>query len=169
MENQMQNSIRYSVVSTTIEISKHIEIGKLIGRKGRNLKPIAEKTGTHIHVIDNTNPVQIEIKIIKGRVGNSSPGKRINEAKFQIDKLLEDIETRNQRKDIEKEEKNVRISDNGNHQQATPRNHKDNDLKEKRKRYKRKMSHTTKTRQSRNKENVKRNVPVNHMNHNQSN
>ncbi|PKY58954.1 hypothetical protein RhiirA4_481300 [Rhizophagus irregularis] len=85
MENQMQNSIRYSVVSTTIEISKHIEIGKLIGRKGH----------------------------------------------------------------IEKEEKNVRISDNGNHQQATPRNHKDNDQKEKRKRYKRKMSHTTKTRQVR--------------------
>ncbi|CAB5354881.1 unnamed protein product [Rhizophagus irregularis] len=128
MENQMQNSIRYSVVSTTIEISKHIEIGKLIGRKGRNLKPIAEKTGTHIHVIDNTNPAQIEIKIIKGRVGN----------KFQVVKLLKDIETRNQRKNIEKVEKNVRISDNSNHQKATPRNHKDNDMKEKRKRFKRK-------------------------------
>ncbi|RGB39890.1 hypothetical protein C1646_753910 [Rhizophagus diaphanus] len=134
MENQMQNSIRYSVVSTTIEISKHIEIGKLIGRKGRKLKPIAERL---------------------------SPEKRIDEAKFQIDKLLKGIETRNQRKDIEKVEKNVRISDNSNHQKATPRNHKDNDLKDKRKRFKRKMSHTTKTRQSRNKGTVKRNVPVN--------
>ncbi|RGB38570.1 hypothetical protein C1646_806066 [Rhizophagus diaphanus] len=147
METQIQNSIRYSIVSTTIEISKDIEIGKLIGRKGRNLKPIAEKTGTHIHVSDNTNPAQIEIKIIKGRVGNSSPGKRIDEAKFQIDKLLKDIETRNQRKDIEKEEKNVRILDNGNHQQATPKNHKDNDLKEERKRFKRKTPHMTKKRQ----------------------
>ncbi|CAB4417362.1 unnamed protein product [Rhizophagus irregularis] len=165
MEKQMQNSIRYSTVLTIIEISDHVEIGKLIGRKGRNLKPIAEKTGTHIHVIDNTNPTQIEIKIIKDRVGNSSPGKRIDEAKFQIDKLLKDIETRNQRKDIEKEEKNVRISDNGNHQHATPSNHKDNDPKEKRKRFKRKMPHTTKTRQSQNKENVKkRNSPVNRMN-----
>ncbi|PKB91756.1 hypothetical protein RhiirA5_447661, partial [Rhizophagus irregularis] len=115
----------------------------------RNLKPIAEKTGTHIHVIDNTNPAQIEIKIIKGRVGNSSPGKRIDEAKFQVDKLLKDIETRNQRKNIEKVEKNVRISDNSNHQKATPRNHKDNDMKEKRKKFKRKMPHTTKTRQAR--------------------
>ncbi|CAG8609938.1 1688_t:CDS:2 [Rhizophagus irregularis] len=114
MAKQMQNSIRNSIVSTTIKISKDIEVGRLIGRKGRNLKPIAEKT--------------------------------------------EDIETKSQRKDMEKEEKNVRISDNGNHQHATPRNHKDNDSKEKRKRFNRKMSHTTKTRQSRNKENVKRNA-----------
>ncbi|CAB4390023.1 unnamed protein product [Rhizophagus irregularis] len=167
METQRQNSIRYSVVSTTIEISKHIEIGKLIGRKGRNLKPIAEKTSTHIHVIDNTNPAQIEIKIIKDRVGNSSPRKRIDEAKFQIDKLLEDIETRNRRKDIEKEEEKVRFSDNGNRQHATvatPRNHKDTDLKEERKRFKRKTPY--KKRQSRNKENSRSNAPVNHMHYN---
>ncbi|CAB4446903.1 unnamed protein product [Rhizophagus irregularis] len=141
-----KNSIRYSVVSTTIEVSKHIEIGKLIGRKGRNLKPIAEKTG---------------------RVGNSSPGKRIDEAKFQIDKLLKDIETRNQIKDIEKEEKNVRFSDNGNRQHATvatPRNHKDDALKEERKRFKRKTPY--KKRQSRNKENSRSNAPVNHMHYN---
>ncbi|RGB28014.1 hypothetical protein C1646_673547 [Rhizophagus diaphanus] len=158
MAKQMQNSIRSSVVSTIIKISKDIEVGRLIGRKGRNLKPIAEKTGTHMHVIENTNPVEIKIEIIKDRVRNSSPWERIDEAKFQLDKLLEDIETKSQRKDIEKEEKNVRISENGKHQQATPRNHNDNDSKEKRKRSNRKMSHTTKTRQSRNKENVKRNA-----------
>ncbi|CAB5215333.1 hypothetical protein RhiirA5_471914 [Rhizophagus irregularis] len=158
MAKQMQNSIRNSIVSTTIKISKDIEVGRLIGRKGRNLKPIAEKTGTHIHVIENTNPIEIKIEIIKDRVGNSSPWERIDEAKFQLNKLLEDIETKSQRKDMEKEEKNVRISDNGNHQHATPRNHKDNDSKEKRKRFNRKMSHTTKTRQSQNKEYVKRNA-----------
>ncbi|CAB5370322.1 unnamed protein product [Rhizophagus irregularis] len=112
MAKQMQNSIRNSIVSTTIKISKDIEVGRLIGRKGRNLKPIAEKTGTHIHVIENTNPIEIKIEIIKDRVGNSSPWERIDEAKFQLDKLLEDIETKSQRKDMEKEEKNVRISDN---------------------------------------------------------
>ncbi|CAG8507699.1 1646_t:CDS:2 [Rhizophagus irregularis] len=121
MEKQMQNSIRYSTVSTTMEIPKNVEIGKLIGRKGRNLKPIEEGT-----------------------------------AICQIDKLLEDIDIRSRRNDIEKEGKNSRISDNGNHQHATPRNHKDTDPKEKRKRF------TTKTRQSLNKENIRRNVHVNH-------
>ncbi|GBC11595.2 hypothetical protein GLOIN_2v1509908 [Rhizophagus irregularis DAOM 181602=DAOM 197198] len=131
METKMQNSIRYSTVLTIIEISDHVEIGKLIGRKGRNLKPIEKGT---------------EMKIF--RLGSGSI------------------------KYIEKEKNNSRISDNGNHQHATvatPRNHKDNDQKEKRKMSKRKMSHTTKTRQSRNKENIRRNDPANHTNYNQSN
>ncbi|CAB4464695.1 hypothetical protein RhiirA1_543427 [Rhizophagus irregularis] len=122
-----------------------LEIGKLIGRKGRNLKPIEKGT---------------EMKIF--RLGSGS-------IKCQIGKLLEDIEIRNRKKDIEKEKNNSRISNNGNHQHATvaiPRNHKDNDQ---RKRSKRKMSHTTKTRQSRNKENIRRNDPANHTNYNQSN
>ncbi|CAB4411742.1 unnamed protein product [Rhizophagus irregularis] len=123
METKMQNSIRYSTVLTIIEISDHVEIGKLIGRKGRNLKPIEKGT-------DNEN-----------RDENISTGEWINKAICQIGKLLEDIEIRNRKKDIEKEKNNSRISDNGNHQHATvatPRNHKDNDQKEKRKRSKRK-------------------------------
>ncbi|CAG8671458.1 15749_t:CDS:2 [Rhizophagus irregularis] len=100
METKMQNSIRYSTISTTMVISEMLKLW-------------------------------------------------INKAICQIDKLLEDIEIRNRKKDIEKEKKNSRISDNGNHQHATPRNHKDNDLKEKRKRFKRRMPHTTKARQVR--------------------
>ncbi|CAB4405210.1 unnamed protein product [Rhizophagus irregularis] len=159
MEIQMQNSIRYSTVSTTMEIPKNVEIGKLIGRKGRNLKPIEKGTGTRIYINTEVNPRQIEIKINKDdkdRDENISPWDWINKAICQIDKLLEDIEIRSRRKDIEKEGKNSRISDNGNHQHATPRNHKDTDPKEKRKRF------TTKTRQSLNKENIRRNVHVNH-------
>ncbi|CAB4475063.1 unnamed protein product [Rhizophagus irregularis] len=158
MEKQMQNSIRYSTVSTTMEIPKNVEIGKLIGRKGRNLKPIEEGTGTRIYINTEVNPRQIEIKINnddKDRDENISPWDWINKAICQIDKLLEDIDIRSRRNDIEKEGKNSRISDNGNHQHATPRNHKDTDPKEKRKRF------TTKTRQSLNKENI-RNVHVNH-------
>ncbi|CAG8609953.1 1689_t:CDS:2 [Rhizophagus irregularis] len=108
MAKEMQNSIRYSTVLTIFEIPDHVEIGKLIGRKGRNLKPIEKGT----------------------------------------DKLLEDIKIRNQRKDNEKEEENVKIADSDtNHQDATvttittvatPKNHKDNDLKEKIKRFKQK-------------------------------
>uniref|UniRef100_U9SYD9 K Homology domain-containing protein n=1 Tax=Rhizophagus irregularis (strain DAOM 181602 / DAOM 197198 / MUCL 43194) TaxID=747089 RepID=U9SYD9_RHIID len=160
MEKQMQNSIRYSTVSTTMEIPKNVEIGKLIGRKGRNLKPIEEGTGTRIYINTEVNPRQIEIKINnddKDRDENISPWDWINKAICQIDKLLEDIDIRSRRNDIEKEGKNSRISDNGNHQHATPRNHKDTDPKEKRKRF------TTKTRQSLNKENIRRNVHIMHF------
>ncbi|CAB4398936.1 unnamed protein product [Rhizophagus irregularis] len=80
----MQDSIRYSTVLTIIEISDHVEIGKLIGRNGRNLKPIEKGT-------DNED-----------RDENISTGERINKAICQIDKLLENIEIRNRRKDIEK-------------------------------------------------------------------
>ncbi|CAB4467114.1 unnamed protein product [Rhizophagus irregularis] len=147
----MQNSIRYSTISTTMEISENVEVGKLIGRRGRNIKPIEKGTGTCIYINTEVNPRQIEIKINKGykyKDENISLWEWINKAICQIDKLLEDIEIRNRKKDIEKEKKNSRISDNGNHQHATPRNHKDNDLKEKRKRFKRRMPHTTKARQS---------------------
>ncbi|PKY25092.1 hypothetical protein RhiirB3_439889 [Rhizophagus irregularis] len=63
---------------------------------------------------------------------------------------------------------NVEV-DNGNHQHATSRNHKDNDLKEKRKGFKRRMPNATKARQSQNKKNIRRNVPVNQTNYNRSN
>ncbi|CAG8741375.1 4676_t:CDS:2 [Rhizophagus irregularis] len=102
METKMQNSIRYSTISTTMEISENVEVGKLIGRGGRNIKPIEKGT------------------------------------------------------------------DNGNHQHTTSSNHKDNDLKEKRKGFKRRMPNATKARQSQNKKNIRRNVPVNQTNYNRS-
>ncbi|CAB5217541.1 unnamed protein product [Rhizophagus irregularis] len=158
----MQNSISHSIISTTMEIPKHVVIGKLIGRRGRKIKPIEKGTGTHILITTEENLRQIEIRInrdVKDKNENISPGERINEAICQVDKLIEDIEMRNRRKDIEKEGKNGRISDNRNQQHATPRNHKNNDPKEKRKRPKRRVPHTTQ-------ENVR---TVNRTNYNQSN
>ncbi|PKY56079.1 hypothetical protein RhiirA4_476099 [Rhizophagus irregularis] len=76
----MQNSIRYTTISTTIEISKNVEIGRLIGRKGCNIKPIEKGTD------------------YKYRDENISPWEWINKAIFQVDKLLEDIEIRNRKK-----------------------------------------------------------------------
>ncbi|EXX60087.1 hypothetical protein RirG_183060 [Rhizophagus irregularis DAOM 197198w] len=145
----MQNSISRSIISTTMEIPKHVVIGKLIGRRGRKIKPIEKGTGTHILITTEDNLRQIEIRInrdVKDKNENISPGERINEAICQVDKLIEDIEMRNRRKDIEKEGKNGRISDNRNQQHATPRNHKNNDPKEKRKRPKRRVPHTTQVR-----------------------
>ncbi|EXX64027.1 uncharacterized protein OCT59_025367 [Rhizophagus irregularis] len=82
METKMQNSIRYSTVLTIIEISDHVEIGKLIGRKGRNLKPIEKGTGTHIYINPKISPRQIEIKINnkdnENRDENISTGEWIN-------------------------------------------------------------------------------------------
>ncbi|CAB4417679.1 unnamed protein product [Rhizophagus irregularis] len=172
METKMQNSIRYSTISTTMEISENVEVGKLIGRGGRNIKPIEKGTGTCIYINTEVNPRQIEIKINKDykyKDENISLWEWIDKAICQIDKLLEDIEIRNRKKDIEKEKKNSRISDNGNHQHATSRNHKDNDLEEKRKGFKRRMPNATKARQSQNKKNIRRNVPVNQTNYNRSN
>ncbi|GBB85995.1 hypothetical protein RclHR1_12430004 [Rhizophagus clarus] len=153
METEVQNSIRYSPILTIIEIPNDIVIGQLIGRKGRNLNPIKDETGTHIRVIDDdTNPTQIEIEINKNKVGNNLPVNRIDEAIYQINKLLEDIEINNRRRETEKEEKNARISNNGNYQHASPRNYEDNDLKEERRKFNQKIPHTTRTRQSRNKD-----------------
>ncbi|GBB91897.1 hypothetical protein RclHR1_19320001 [Rhizophagus clarus] len=133
METKVQNYIRYSTILTIIEIPENIENGQLIGSNGRNLKSIANKTGTHIHVIDDTNPTQIKIEINKKRIGNKFPVNRIDEAVCQINMLLEDIEIRNQRKETEKEKKDGRISNNGNNRYTISRNHKDNDSKEEKK------------------------------------
>ncbi|PKY60884.1 hypothetical protein RhiirA4_412828, partial [Rhizophagus irregularis] len=54
----MQNS-EYTK-TLTIPIPQNILIGKLIGR---NIKPIAERTGTHIHVDTNKIPAQIKIYV----------------------------------------------------------------------------------------------------------
>ncbi|RGB40634.1 hypothetical protein C1646_753073 [Rhizophagus diaphanus] len=70
----MQNSIRHSTISTTIEISENVEVGKLIGRGGRNIKPI--ERGSDYKFKDE----------------NISLWEWINKAICQIDNLLEDIE-----------------------------------------------------------------------------
>jgi transcription antitermination factor NusA-like protein len=41
--------------SFNIPIPKHIEIGKLIGREGRNLKLITERIGANIYIDKKTN------------------------------------------------------------------------------------------------------------------
>ena len=82
----MQNSAKVSIL-------QNIEIGKLIGRGGRNLKPIAEETGTSIVVNTNTNPAQFEITINQsGRFEFfSSSRNRINEAKDRLNNLMKDF------------------------------------------------------------------------------
>jgi len=91
-------------IPTKIDIPQFIEIGILIGHGRHNLKPIAERTGTHIQVNTNMKPAQIEIKI-NNHFSNASyllPSEdridRINEAKDQLNKLIKDIEMkRNER------------------------------------------------------------------------
>ncbi|GBB92097.1 hypothetical protein RclHR1_19630001 [Rhizophagus clarus] len=47
----------------SIPIPQNIVISKLVGRKGCNLKPIVEKTGTHIYVNSKESPAKIEVRI----------------------------------------------------------------------------------------------------------
>src|SRR3954471_264945 len=92
---QTQTQIpRYSVIPTRIPIPQYIKIGRLIGSKGNNLKPIADGTGTFIHVNTNTKPVQFEIKIKRHcNASNLLPFEnRINEAKDQLNDLLKELE-----------------------------------------------------------------------------
>ncbi|GBC03113.1 hypothetical protein RclHR1_00050021 [Rhizophagus clarus] len=86
------------LTSTIIPIPEHIEVGKVIGREGRNLKPISTRTGTFISVNTHTNPAQIEIKY---NPHCSPSNNQINEAKELLNNLI---------KNIEKEEKrNLRL------------------------------------------------------------
>ncbi|GBB88734.1 hypothetical protein RclHR1_15310001 [Rhizophagus clarus] len=116
----------YLTVSTTIEFKSNIEIGKLIGREGCNLRTIASGTGTSIHAEKdekNTEAIQIEIKDIKK---SDSSGERINKA---ISKLVE-------------LEKKVRFSNNDNHQHLPPpRNQRYDDSKDRRKNFKQETSY----------------------------
>ncbi|RIA90884.1 hypothetical protein C1645_768808 [Glomus cerebriforme] len=74
-----------------IDIPQYIEIGRLIGREGHKIKPIAERTGTSIHVNTNTKPAKVEIKIIN-QINSFPPSKnRIEEARDQINKLIKDL------------------------------------------------------------------------------
>ncbi|RGB38043.1 hypothetical protein C1646_665722 [Rhizophagus diaphanus] len=72
---------------TKIDIPKHIDIGRLIGRDGRNLKPIAKKTGTHISVNTIAIPAKFEIKL--DNKSTLPPSKeRIKEAIYKLEALL---------------------------------------------------------------------------------
>ncbi|RIA80368.1 hypothetical protein C1645_792673 [Glomus cerebriforme] len=90
-----------TVTSTVIPIPQHIEVGRIIGREGRNLKPIREKTGTLISVNTNTKPPQIEIKY-----NTSSPpsNEQINEAKNLLNNLIEKVDKERKKRPWNKRE-----------------------------------------------------------------
>ena len=91
----------HSIIPTKILIPKHIEIGRLIGRDGRNLKPIADGTGTFIHVNTTTNPARIEIKIKQlSNASYLSPKGRINEAENQLNDLIKKLEEKGNRRKV---------------------------------------------------------------------
>ncbi|GBB92270.1 hypothetical protein RclHR1_19940001 [Rhizophagus clarus] len=69
-------------------------IGKLIGREGRNIKPIAERTGTNIYIEKNTIPAQIKINVNKKKEGPPL-GSRIDEARRQLNDLMKNISEQN--------------------------------------------------------------------------
>uniref|UniRef100_U9UIF3 K Homology domain-containing protein n=1 Tax=Rhizophagus irregularis (strain DAOM 181602 / DAOM 197198 / MUCL 43194) TaxID=747089 RepID=U9UIF3_RHIID len=85
------------IKSLNIPIPQQIEIGKLIGREGRNIKPIAERTGTHIYVDKITKPAQISISVNKKKEGPPFKN-RIDEARNQLNDLMKDISAQNERK-----------------------------------------------------------------------
>ncbi|GBB99300.1 hypothetical protein RclHR1_03480004 [Rhizophagus clarus] len=96
--------------SLSIPIPQHIEIGKLIGREGRNLKPIAERTGTYIYVDTKTNPAQIKIHINKKKVYSSFEN-RINDARNQLNDLIKNIPQSESRSLINNNEYNEQVEE----------------------------------------------------------
>ncbi|CAI2183102.1 18444_t:CDS:1, partial [Funneliformis geosporum] len=73
-----------------IPIPQIIKIGVLIGAQGCNLKPIAEKTSTSIHVNTKVNPALIEIRINWDYNSSSLPPSEngINKARDQLNILI---------------------------------------------------------------------------------
>ncbi|CAB4463681.1 hypothetical protein RhiirA5_505435 [Rhizophagus irregularis] len=140
----MENQSPFKVY-TAIETTNLVDIGKLIGHKGCNLKPIATRTGTNIHVDKKENEELVIIKI-QVKVENDSSDKRIKEASYQMMQLVEDL--------TKKEEKKVRFSDDDNHQhvppRTPPRNQRDFDSKERRNNFNQETSYATNSRQPRN-------------------
>lgn len=140
MENQTLFKF-YAIIELT---NPMIDIGKLIGHKGCNLKPIATKTGTNINIRvdkdkENTEIVKIKIQV---KVEDDSSDERINKAKYQMIQLVEDI--------TKKEEKKVRFSDDDNHQHTPPpRNQRSFDSKERRNNFNQESSHATNAQQVR--------------------
>ncbi|UZO03590.1 uncharacterized protein OCT59_023994 [Rhizophagus irregularis] len=134
----MENQSSFKVY-TAIEITNPVDVGKLIGHKGCNLKPIATRTGTNIHVDKKENEELVIIKI-QVKVENDSSDKRIKEAIYQM-------------MQSKKEEKKVRFSDDDNHQhvppRTPPRNQRDFDSKERRNNFNQETSYATNSRQVR--------------------
>ncbi|CAB4441098.1 unnamed protein product [Rhizophagus irregularis] len=106
----MQNS-EYTK-NLSIPIPQNILIGKLIGREGRNIKPIAERTGTHIYV--DTNKIPAQIKIYVNNKKEIPPFEnRINDASSQLNDLLNKIsQQENKKVDKIKKKKELSLFDN---------------------------------------------------------
>ena|ERR1051325_1398772 len=134
----MQTQIQF-IVPVKIPIPRYVKIGALIGCKGRNLKPIADRTGTYIHV--NVNTAQIEIKI--NQKSNATPvDNRINEAKNQLNDLIKELEKERNRKKVplKKKENNVGFLRNNDNRHETLR---DTELRKERRYSKREMNEQT--------------------------
>ncbi|GBC18576.1 uncharacterized protein OCT59_015499 [Rhizophagus irregularis] len=102
----MQNS-EYTK-NLSIPIPQNILIGKLIGREGRNIKPIAERTGTHIYV--DTNKIPAQIKIYVNNKKEIPPFEnRINDASSQLNDLLNKI-SQQENKKVDKIKKKKELS-----------------------------------------------------------
>jgi hypothetical protein len=140
----------FMIISTVIPIPENIEAGKLIGREGRNLKPISTKTDTIISVNTNTNPAQIEIKYDSRYPPSNS---QINEAKDLLNNLIKNIEKEEKRrllKEKKKKENNVGFLDdfdkgNVSHNPVVSRYQKEIIVKKERQRSKKKISTTIKS------------------------
>ena len=95
----------------TIPLPKNVEIGRLIGSKGCNLKPITSKTGTYIHVESKTNTPHIKVTIKKnGTDYNRSVEARMDEAKDLLNDLIKN--TRRKKVFMTKKEDDTRFLDN---------------------------------------------------------
>ncbi|GBC04620.1 hypothetical protein RclHR1_05790001 [Rhizophagus clarus] len=89
--------VQIPTTSTKINIPKYIEIGKLIGREGCNLKPIEEETGTRIKVNTDTKPAHIEIKINE-KITLLSCKDRVKEASNKLNNLMKTISEKEKKK-----------------------------------------------------------------------
>ncbi|RIA84921.1 hypothetical protein C1645_831582 [Glomus cerebriforme] len=139
MQTQIQNP-RYStisIISTRITIPQNVEIGKLIGFRGHNLKKIGGKTNTFIYVNSDTNPAQIEISLKNFSNGSE---KKITKALDKLDKLIKSLETERNQIHTGKMEEKDRILKDDNNQQATLKIQKEIDSEKKGKYFKREMS-----------------------------
>lgn len=138
------------LISTVIPIPEHIEVGKLIGREGRNLKPISTKTGTFVSVNTKTNPAQIEIKY---NPHYSPSNNQINEAKDLLNNLIKNIEKKEKRNIHlleKKKEKNVGFLDDFDsgtvsNNRVVSRYQKEITVKKEKQRSKKKISTTIKS------------------------
>ncbi|CAG8514564.1 21578_t:CDS:2, partial [Rhizophagus irregularis] len=112
----MENQSSFKVY-TAIEITNPVDVGKLIGHKGCNLKPIATRTGTNIH--------------------------RIKEAIYQMMQLVEDLTKKEEKKVRFSDDDNHQHVP----PKTPPRNQRDLDSKERRNNFNQETSYATNSRQ----------------------